>query len=101
MILKRTDSTEQTERRFQRAVHVAAGLLSWLLPDSDAVVEATRLEDQDIQGELPDELQDPFAVFDRGRQALATAPVSCCDGSDVTNEGLSLTQLAEEVMNTE
>ena len=92
-ILKRTDSHKPTDRRFQGALHSAAGLLGWLIPDTDAVVKATSLEDKDFHGELPDELQDPFAVLDRDRQKFARAPVRCCD--EITAERSSLNLLAE------
>ena len=52
MILKRNDSREQTERHFQRAMHVATGLLGWLIPDTEARVRATSQEEVGIHGEL-------------------------------------------------
>jgi hypothetical protein len=85
-ILKRTDSHEPTDRRFQGALHVAAGLLGWLVPDTDAAVKATSLDDEDVHGELPDELKDPFAILDRAQQNFA--PVPCCDASGITADGI-------------
>lgn len=71
MILKRTDLCEQTDRRFHGSLHVAVGLLGWLIPDNHAVVEAKSVEDEDIHPELPDELRDPFAVLDHDQEKFA------------------------------
>jgi len=65
MLLKRTSSGKQTERRFRDALHVAIGLLGRLIPDTEVVVRATNLIDEDMQEELPEELRDPFAILDR------------------------------------
>jgi len=65
MLLKRTSSGKQTERRFRDALHVAIGLLGRLFPDTEAMVIATNLNDEDMQEELPEELRDPFAILDR------------------------------------
>lgn len=91
--LKRADSHESTDRRFHGALHVAVGLLGWLIPDKDAVVKATSLEDDDFHGELPDELKDPLAVLDRDRQNFV--PLPCCDASEITAERSSLNLLTE------
>jgi hypothetical protein len=101
MILKRTDSRERTERRFQGALHVVAGLLGWVIPDTDAAVKAASLDDEDFSGELPDELQDPLAVLDRDLQDAARGSENCCEGSSVTFARSSLTQQVEEVGNAE
>ena len=65
MLLKRTSSGKQTERRFRDALHVAIGLLGRLIPDTEVVVRATNLIDEGMQEELPEELRDPFAILDR------------------------------------
>ena len=64
MLLKRKSSRKQTERRFRDALHVAIGLFGRLLPDTEAVVRATNLNDEGMQEELPEELRDPFAILD-------------------------------------
>ena len=74
MILKQPDN--HSERYLQRALHVTAGLLRWIVPDSAAVAHATRLLDHDIQNEFPKELHDPFAVFNRDRKHCAPAIVN-------------------------
>lgn len=80
-------------------MHVAAGLLGWLVPDTDVMVKATALEeDEDVYRELPIELQDPFAVLDRDRQKFPAAPMHCCDGRE-TVEGAPLNLLAEKIIN--
>jgi len=101
MIFKRIDSREQTERRFQGALHVAMGLLGWLLPDTSAVIKATSLEDEHIHGELPAELRDPLDVLDRDRLNVALGQESSSDGSEVMVERPSSTRLAKKVINTE
>ena len=65
MLLKRTSSSKQTKRRFRDALHVAIGLLGGLFPETEAMVIATNLNDEDMQEELPEELRDPFAILDR------------------------------------
>ena len=99
MILKRTTSQYQSERYLQQALHVATGLLGWLIPDTRALVRATSFKEEDVHGELPAELRDPFAVLDRDRQNFPPAPVHCCHGSRVTAERLNL--LADEIANAE
>lgn len=96
MILKQPDN--HSERYLQRALHAATGLLRWIVPDSAAVAHATRLEDQDVQSELPDELKDPFAVFDRDPQNCPPAILHSRDGQD-TVEALNL--LSEKNINAE
>ena len=97
-ILKPT-AHEPTGRRFQSALHVAVGLLGWLIPDTGEVVKATRLEDEDFHGELPDELQDPLAILNRDRQNIAQASASYCDPSEATVGLSSLNLLIEEIAN--
>ena len=81
MLLKRIDPRVLTERSFQGALHVAIGLLDWLVPDSDSVVKATSMEDDDQDLELPAQLRDPFAVLDRDRPRSAPATESFHDDS--------------------
>ena len=68
MLWKRVDPNVETERRIQGAIHVAMGMLGWLIPDNETAVRATSLESEDISAELPDELKDPFAALDRDRE---------------------------------
>ena len=63
--LKRNDSNAESQRRFQDAVHLAASLLNWVLPDSEEIVAATSHEDEEMHEQLPDVLSDPLAVLDR------------------------------------
>lgn len=100
MILKLSNLRNQSERRLQRALHVASSLLGWRVPDTVAEVRATSLENEDIDSPLPEELQDPFAVLDRDRQNFPPAPICGCDGP-VTGEGPSLNLLAEKITNAE
>ena len=65
MLLKRTSSGKQTERRFRDALHVAIGLLGRLIPDTEVVVRATNLNVEGMQEKLPEELRDPFVILDR------------------------------------
>ena len=76
MLWKRQDLREQTEYSFQGALHVAMGMLGWLLPNTESAVKAASLEDTALQGELPDELRDPLAVFERDRRTLIPEPES-------------------------
>jgi hypothetical protein len=68
MLWKRLNPRAETEFSFQGAMHVAMGMLGWLLPDTHTVVKATSPQDEEISAELPDELKDPFAVLDRDRE---------------------------------
>lgn len=68
MLWKRIDPNAETERHMQGAIHVAMGMLGWLIPDTETVVKATSLESEDISAELPDDLKDPFAALDRDRE---------------------------------
>ena len=81
MLLKRIDPRVLTERSFQGALHVAIGLLGWLAPNTESVVKATTLEDEDQELELPFELRDPFAVLDLDRPISAPATESFRDDS--------------------
>ncbi len=62
--LKRIDSNAETQRRFQDAMHVAAGLLNWVLPDSEEIACAKSHEDDEMHVQLPDGLRDPLAILD-------------------------------------
>jgi len=69
MLLKlTTNSREKYERRFQHALHVAIGLVGRLIPDTEAVVIATRLNDESTLEELPEALRDPLAILDRDQR---------------------------------
>lgn len=87
MILKQPDN--HPERYLQRALHVTTGLLRWIVPDSAAVAHATPLLEQDVHGELPEELRDPFAVFNRDRKRRAPAIVSTSDGNLLTDKNVN------------
>ena len=67
IFFKRIASSEETQRRFQGAIRVAMGLLDWLLPETEEVVNAKSQEDAEMHVQLPDELRDPLAVLDRDR----------------------------------
>ncbi len=68
--LKRNDSNEETQRRFQDAMHVAAGLLDGILPDSDEIASAKSHEDDETDVQLPGGLRDPLAVLDRDQLSV-------------------------------
>ena len=101
MLWKRIDPREKAEHRFKGALHVAVGMLGWLLPDTDAVENGARLEDEDVNGELSEDLRYPLAVLDGDRLNLAQEPESCWDASEVTVERSSPTLLAENFINAE
>ena len=67
MLLNRNNSGKKSEHRFRAALHVAFGLLGRLLPDSEAMVKASSHSGEATSEELPEELRDPSAVFDRDR----------------------------------
>lgn len=68
MLWKRLDPNVENERHIQGAIHVAMGMLGWLIPDNETAVKATSLESGDISAELPDDLKDPFEALDRDRE---------------------------------
>ncbi len=70
IIMKRIDSNAETQRRFQDAMHVAAGLLNWVLPDSEPILGATSHEGEEIHVQLPDGLRDPLAVLGRDQLSV-------------------------------
>ncbi len=67
MLWRRLRSKAESQYRLQDAMHVAMGVLGWLLPDTETVVKATSTEDEDLTAKLPDELKDPFVILDRDR----------------------------------
>ena len=101
MILKRIDSPEQIERRFQGSLHAAASLLGWVLPDNDEVVDATSNGNEGSFGELPLELQDSCAVFDRDHQNFSLPVKTCCDESEVREQRSSLNPQSNEVVSAD
>ena len=62
--LNRVASNEETQRRFRDALHVASGLLKWVLPDSEETVRATGHVDEEMHVQLPEGLRDPLAILD-------------------------------------
>ena len=100
MILKRTESCEQSERRFQAALHVALSLLGWVLPDTGGVVEATDSDDKHNHEQLPDELRDPLAILDRDELNAAPEQETRCNPSEVFAEQSALDVSVERIANT-
>ena len=69
VIMKRINSNAETRRRFQDAMHVAAGLLNWVLPDSEPILGATSHEGEEIHVELL-RTRDPLAVLGRDQLSV-------------------------------
>ena len=101
MILKRIDLFEETERRFRGAMHVAIGLLGWLLPDSKDVADAEDSKEEIDYEDLPTELQDPLAVLDRERSGLAQGPENPADSRDVSAECSPLSLQTEKSVDSD
>ncbi len=64
MLWKRIDVHEQTEYRFRDALHVALGVIGWLVPDSETTARITDVEETKEE-ELPEELKNPYAALER------------------------------------
>ena len=70
MLMKRIISREKIDQRFRGALHVAIGLLDWLLPENETEVGLTSNSDENPNGKFPEELKDPFAALDRDKTQL-------------------------------
>ena len=65
MFLPRHNLPNEAKGRFQSALHTAARLLGWILPETEAEVKAVDQHDRSVRPELPNELRDPLAALDR------------------------------------
>lgn len=66
MILKNVKLRERAEHCFQDALQFAIGALGWLVPDREASVRETSLEDGELtEQDLPPGLRDPQAALNR------------------------------------
>ena len=69
MIARSNNSRSQEEEQFQEALHVGMRSLGWLLPETEAEVEAASQEDANEGREPGDELENPVAALVRQSDA--------------------------------
>ena len=66
MIWKPTTQHDRTKGRFRNALHAAVRFLGWLLPETEAQVQAaSNEEDENASRELPGGLKNPFNSLER------------------------------------